>query len=138
MSTILRKSKVCLKRCLDSLSQQTLKDIQVICVDDASTDNSSLILKEHARRDSRFFLLSLDQNYGPGHARNAAMQYVEGQISFYFIVPFTRSLVLDYWWNLSCNKYIAFMAFLEPLYRCEFSNPKFCQKEKPWLNFQFL
>lgn len=68
-----------LKRCLDSLSQQTLKDIQVICVDDASTDNSSLILKEHARRDSRFFVLSLDQNYGPGHARNAAMQYVEGE-----------------------------------------------------------
>ena len=37
-----------LGECLDSVLQQTLKDIEIVCVDDCSTDNSSFLLKKYA------------------------------------------------------------------------------------------
>lgn len=43
--------------CLNSLVNQTLKDIEIICIDDGSTDNSLDILKEYAQRDSRFQII---------------------------------------------------------------------------------
>ena len=58
-----------LKRCLDSLLRQTLKDIQVICVDDGSTDNSWEILQSYAAVDQRFEIYHLNQNYGAAHAQ---------------------------------------------------------------------
>lgn len=42
-----------LRQCLDSTLAQTLRDIEIICVDDASTDNSPEILKEYALKDAR-------------------------------------------------------------------------------------
>ena len=42
-----------LRQCLDSVLSQTLRDIEVICVDDASTDGSPAILADYARRDDR-------------------------------------------------------------------------------------
>ena len=46
-----------LRECLDSVVNQTLKDIEIICVDDGSTDNSLDILKEYAKKDDRFIIL---------------------------------------------------------------------------------
>ena len=45
-----------LRECLDSLSRQSLRDIQIICVDDASEDHSFDILNEYARSDNRFLV----------------------------------------------------------------------------------
>ena len=42
-----------LDKCLNSLLGQSLHDIQIICIDDCSTDHSLQILKEYAQRDSR-------------------------------------------------------------------------------------
>ena len=46
-----------LKDCLDSILNQTLKNIEIICIDDGSTDNSNNILKEYARNDKRLIVI---------------------------------------------------------------------------------
>ncbi|MFD9499106.1 CDP-glycerol glycerophosphotransferase family protein [Streptomyces sp. NPDC060035] len=56
--------------CLDSLAEQTMADLEVVMVDDGSTDNSADVAKEFARRDSRFRLIR-QENAGLGAARNA-------------------------------------------------------------------
>lgn len=68
-----------LKRCLDSLLQQTLKDIQVICIDDGSTDNSWEILQSYTAIDQRIEILHLSQNYGIAHARNEGIKHINAR-----------------------------------------------------------
>lgn len=64
--------------CLDSIINQTLKDIEIICVDDDSTDDSLSILQEYTRKDSRVKVIH-QQNGGAGAARNHGMQYATGE-----------------------------------------------------------
>jgi glycosyltransferase involved in cell wall biosynthesis len=67
-----------LRQCLDSVVGQTMRDIQIICVDNGSTDNSQNILKEYAAKDNR--ILALEQSKGrQGDARNAALPFVQGK-----------------------------------------------------------
>ena len=47
-----------LARCLDSIIVQTLKDIEIICVNDGSTDGSDKILEEYAKKDSRIQIVT--------------------------------------------------------------------------------
>ncbi len=67
-----------LKRCLDSLINQTLKDIEIICVNDGSTDNSLSILDEYAKKDSRIIILN-QKNAGLSAARNSGMEIAKGE-----------------------------------------------------------
>ena len=67
-----------LPQCLDSLQRQTLRNIQVICVDDASTDDSLNILRQHAANDPRFETIHLQTNQGQAHARNVALRQASG------------------------------------------------------------
>ena len=62
-------TKKYLSRCLDSLLGQTLRGIEIIIIDDGSTDGSGQVCSEYARRDSRITLLS-QQNRGQAAARN--------------------------------------------------------------------
>lgn len=62
-----------LAECLDSIVNQTFKDIEVICVNDASPDNSKVILQEFASRDSRIRIITHDKNGGLGAARNTGI-----------------------------------------------------------------
>ena len=66
-----------LSKCLDSLVNQTLKDIQIICVDDASIDGSLALLRDYAARDSRIEVITLQANQGQAHARNVALQQMK-------------------------------------------------------------
>ena len=50
-------SEAYLKECLDSVVHQTLQDIEIICVDDGSTDASMDILQKYAQKDERFRIL---------------------------------------------------------------------------------
>ena len=61
-----------LRRCLNSLLHQTQDNIEIICVDDGSTDNSYSILKEYASQNSNIIVLT-QKNKGPAAARNAAL-----------------------------------------------------------------
>jgi glycosyltransferase involved in cell wall biosynthesis len=68
-----------LRRCLDSVVNQTLRDIEIICVNDGSTDNSLEILNEYAAADSRIRVVSHAQNRGESAARNTALSMVRGE-----------------------------------------------------------
>ena len=59
-----------LAACLDSVLAQTLEDIEVICVNDCSSDNCAEILADYASRDPRVRVVALDRNSGQGVARN--------------------------------------------------------------------
>jgi CDP-glycerol glycerophosphotransferase len=63
---------------LESIARQTFRDLEVIMVDDCSTDGSTVIAKGHAARDPRFQLIQ-QQNQGPGIARNTGVRHATGR-----------------------------------------------------------
>ena len=67
-----------LGECLDSVLGQTLRDIEIICVDDGSTDSSPRILAAYAAKDPRVKVLR-QKNAGPGPARNRALDAASGE-----------------------------------------------------------
>ena len=67
-----------LAECMDSILAQTLRDIEVICVDDGSTDGSGRMLDEYAARDSRVKVIH-QANAGVGYARNVGMTAAAGE-----------------------------------------------------------
>lgn len=68
-----------LKRCLESLVNQTLEDIQIILVNDGATDNSGNIAKEYKQKYMDKIVYLEKTNGGLSDARNYGMQYAEGQ-----------------------------------------------------------
>lgn len=68
-----------LRSCLQSAVNQTLRDIQIICIDDKSTDRSLSVLKEYAQKDSRIILLEQAVNQGQGAARNRGLAVATGE-----------------------------------------------------------
>ncbi len=65
-------------QCLESLVNQTLNEIEIICVNDGSTDGSSAILDEYASKDDRIKIIN-KENAGLGAARNTGMLEVKGE-----------------------------------------------------------
>lgn len=63
---------------MDSLLKQTLRKIEIVCVDDGSTDDSPKILAEYARKDSRIRVIR-QENSGPGSARNTGIRAARGE-----------------------------------------------------------
>jgi glycosyltransferase involved in cell wall biosynthesis len=71
-----------LEKCLESVINQTLGEIEIICINDGSTDNSLQILEDFAQNDKRIKIIN-KENSGQGSARNIGMQQATGQyISF--------------------------------------------------------
>lgn len=67
-----------LVQCLDSLKNQTLDDIEFICINDGSTDNSQEILNKYAINDSRFKIIA-KKNSGYGHTMNVGIENASGE-----------------------------------------------------------
>lgn len=67
-----------LRESLDCLTKQTLQDIEIICVDDGSTDESLCILEEYSKKDNRFMVLS-QKNLHAGVARNNGIDHASGE-----------------------------------------------------------
>ena len=68
-----------LRACLDSILHQSVDELQILCVDDASTDGSLSILSEYAARDRRVEVIRLDRNQGQAAARNVALSRAKGE-----------------------------------------------------------
>ena len=71
-----------LRQCLDSVVNQTLRDIEIICVDDGSTDGSIEILREYEQKDSRVKVLCQKNQYA-GVARNNGLSHASGEYVFF-------------------------------------------------------
>ena len=67
-----------LPRCIESLLAQTLRDLEIVCVDDGSTDGSDGVLREYASKDPRLVAL-FQENHGVEWARAAAMERARGR-----------------------------------------------------------
>lgn len=66
-----------LRQCLDSIVGQTLRDTEILCVDDGSSDSTLDILREYRDRDDRFIIIE-QKNAGAGAARNAGLRRASG------------------------------------------------------------
>ncbi|MCB5288406.1 MAG: glycosyltransferase [Candidatus Cloacimonetes bacterium] len=67
-----------LHRCLDSMIRQSLQDVEIICVDDGSTDDSIDILRKYEIKDSRIKVIPLSSNEGVSLARNVGIDNATG------------------------------------------------------------
>lgn len=67
-----------LRRCLDSICAQTYRNLEILCVNDGSTDNSAEILAEYAARDARIRVFT-QANAGLSAARNTALAHATGE-----------------------------------------------------------
>lgn len=67
-----------LPNCLDSVLGQSMKDLEVICVDDASKDGSVSVIEEYCRKDSRVRLIKNKENIFAGQCRNMGIEAAKG------------------------------------------------------------
>ena len=80
-----------LPQCIESALTQTLRDIEIICVDNGSTDGCSEILGEYAAQDSRVKVIHLNNNGGYGKAMNVGLRAATGE---YFAVLESDDFIL--------------------------------------------
>ena len=108
-----------LKQCMDSVVGQTLKDIEIICVDDGSTDGSLDILKEYATEDSRIQIIE-QKNAGAGAARNNGMRHATGKyLSFLDSDDFFEPRMLEKAYDLAEKDQADFVAYKSDQYHTE-------------------
>jgi len=89
-----------LRECLDSLVNQSLKDIQIICINDASTDSSADILNEYASKDERIDVIHFKENKGIAKARNAGLDIIKSEYTCFldsddWMSPDTLEKIVD-------------------------------------------
>lgn len=72
-----------LRQCLDSVINQSLREIEIICVDDGSTDGSTGILLEYAKKDSRILIIYNETNMHAGVCRNLGTEKACGDYLFF-------------------------------------------------------
>lgn len=103
-----------LQQSLNSLIYQTFKNIEIICINDCSIDNSLSILQDYAKNDSRIKIINLEQNGGQGKARNIALDIAKGEYVM-FLDP-------DDWFELDA---------------CEFAYNKIRENDNDFVVFDF-
>ena len=67
-----------INECLDSILNQTLDNIEIICIDDRSTDNSFNILQDYANNYDNIKVFRNEENKGAGFSRNRGLSYIKG------------------------------------------------------------
>lgn len=100
-----------LGECLDSLITQTLSDIEIICINDGSTDNSLEILTNYSKRDSRIKIIT-QENKGLSSARNRGFEFINGKYTYFIDSDdILKSDALEKLYNLACDKKTDFIIF---------------------------
>lgn len=72
-----------IRKCLDSVLQQSFKDFEVIIIEDCSSDNTADIIREYELSDSRIKAIYQKENKGNGIGRNTALDYAQGDYIWY-------------------------------------------------------
>ena len=72
-----------LPACLDSVLDQSLRDLEIICVDDCSPDRCGEIIDEYAARDARVKTIHLQENRRQGYGRNLGMNRATGKYLYF-------------------------------------------------------
>ena len=91
-----------LDRCMDSLLNQTLKDIEIIMVDDGSPDNCPKMCEEYAKKDNRVKVVH-KKNGGLGYARNSGLDVAMGEyVAFVDSDDYVDSSMYETLWNEAC------------------------------------
>lgn len=68
-----------IKKCIDALLHQTYKNIEIVCVNDGSTDNSLNILYDYQKKDARVKIVNNEKNMGIAYSRNAGLSSASGE-----------------------------------------------------------
>lgn len=91
-------------RCIDSVIDSTYRNIEIICVNDGSTDNSPSILKEYEKKDSRIKVVN-KENGGLSSARNAGMDVANGEyITFLDSDDWIHRSYIEIMANAACSE----------------------------------
>ena len=97
--------------CLNSVSTQTLKDIEIICINDGSSDDSLLIIEAFAEIDRRFYILN-QRNQGAGAARNRGIEFARGDYVYFMDGDdFLEKNALEIAYNEASEKNLDFLMF---------------------------
>lgn len=110
-----------LDSCLNSIHDQSLKNIEVICIDDNSTDNSLNILKQHTAIDNRFRVLHSKENKGVLTIRNSGIKQARGK--------YITFLDADDWLDLNALEKTVEIANKDNLDIYMFNHTKYTKKE---------
>ncbi|MBQ7478817.1 MAG: glycosyltransferase [Selenomonadaceae bacterium] len=127
-----------LPACLDSILSQTMEDMEVICIDDCSTDSSLSILREYAMRDQRVRLYQSEVNSGVDIVMNQALELVRGRyVQSVGQDDLLEEEMLDIlvreaeWFDLD------FVMFdHKVLYESQDLQERFCQGDRPFRNYE--
>ena len=97
--------------CLNSVSTQTLTDIEIICINDGSSDDSLLITEAFAEIDNRFYIFN-QKNKGAGAARNRGLRFAQGDFIYFMDSDdYLETNTLEKTYNYAINKNVDFLMF---------------------------
>jgi len=98
--------------CLDSVIGQSVKELEIICVDDGSTDDSAKILQEYAKKDSRIKIIT-QSNQGPAIARNTGLTTAKGEYVYFLDSDdyLVNDTALEFLYELSSDQKLDILFF---------------------------
>lgn len=136
-----------LPKCLDTIIQQTYPNLEIILIDDGSTDSSGNICDEYASKDQRIFVIH-QNNIGRGLARNTGLALVHGQYVMFVdsddylrldtVEKMHEALLLHPYWEMSMSSYKATDSLCEEIVACNTMECNWQEIHQPILVEEFF
>ena len=97
--------------CINSVTTQSLKDIEIICINDGSSDDSQLIIEAFCEIDRRVYFFN-QKNKGAGAARNRGIEFANGEYVYFMDADdYLEKNTLEETYNLAVEKEVDFLMF---------------------------